>query len=148
MFTDELASVRAAFRPPKPAPTITTRCDVLPFIPLPITLLLYKIQRDDNGLQKFRCGLAAGVGAVASPVDRGFVLCGAAGAAGFHHAIGAIAGRCGDRLAHSYRAIDSGDACDSARRSIFAGGWSAVVCLGVAVRRADRMPGQRGWTER
>jgi hypothetical protein len=38
----------AAFRPPNPAPTITTRCVALPFI-----ASLYKIQRDDNRLQKF-----------------------------------------------------------------------------------------------
>src|SRR5258706_15308935 len=142
MFTDELASVRAAFRPPKPAPTITTRCDVLPFIPLPITLLLYKIQRDDNGLQKFRCGLAAGVGAVASPVDRGFIFCDAPGAARIHDAIGAAAGRCRNRLAYSDWTIDSGDACGSPRRSVFLNDWSAVVCLGVAVRRAGRAAGE------
>ena len=48
IFTSARASVVAAFSPPKPAPTITTRCVCLPFI-----ASLYKIQRDGNPLQKF-----------------------------------------------------------------------------------------------
>src|SRR5258706_10334209 len=145
MLTGTPAIVRAAFRPPKPAPTITTRCAtgcaVLPFILLPITLLLYKIQRDGNGLQKFGCGRASGVGAMARPVNRGFIFCDAPGAARIHDAIGAAAGRCRNRLAYSDWTIDSGDACGFPRRSVFLNDWSAVVCLGVAVRRAGGAAG-------
>ena len=61
MLTGALASAWAAFKPPKPAPTITTRCVALLFISLadlvlPIRLLLYKIQRDGNRLHKIDCG--------------------------------------------------------------------------------------------
>src|SRR5580692_7700265 len=105
MLTGALASDWAAFRPPKPAPTITTRCAGLPSILLlilfvlirfllitflPIKLLLYKIQRDDNRLQEFGCGLASGVVAVGPAVSGRFDLRGARWRAGFHCAIGAV----------------------------------------------------------
>src|SRR5580700_6894459 len=187
MLTGALASDWAAFRPPKPAPTITTRCAGLPsilllilfspirfllivfsliaflviaFLPiafLPIKLLLYKIQRDDNRLHKFAreefgCGLASDVVAVGRPVSGRFDLRGARWRAGVHCAIGAVVGRCRDRLAHSHWADNSGDACDSASRSIFlrflGDARPAVVCLGVAVRRDRRLAGEYGGIER
>src|ERR1700693_2669509 len=110
MLTGARASFWAAFRPPKPAPTITTRCAVWLSIPLPSTLLLYKIQRDGNRLQKFGCGLASGVGAVACSISERRILRGAAGSARVYPAIAAVVGRCRDRLAHPDRATDSGDA--------------------------------------
>jgi hypothetical protein len=79
MLTGALASDWAAFRPPKPAPTITTRCAGLPSILLPIIfllivfllirLLLYKIQRDGKRVQEFGGGLASGVVGVGPPVS-------------------------------------------------------------------------------
>src|SRR5216684_1449449 len=87
------ASVWAALRPPKPAPTITTRwtygCAALPFM-----VLLYKIQRDGHGLKKFSCGLESGVGAMAHPVGRRPAFRGAVGFAHPYQSIGAAAGRC------------------------------------------------------
>jgi hypothetical protein len=49
---------------------------------LPIRLLLYKIQRDGNWVHKIG-EIESGCRAVAVAVDRRFVVCGVAGAAGF-----------------------------------------------------------------
>src|SRR5580704_9546790 len=115
---------------------------VLPFMSgrsvLPIKLLLYKIQRDGNRLQKFGSGPASGVGALDSAIGGRLDFRGAARAAGVHNAIRAIARRCWHWLAHSHRTAHSGDARDSAHRSVFRndllnGIEPALVCLGVAV---------------
>src|SRR5258708_862398 len=147
MLTCARASICAAFRPPRPAPTITTRyadrCAALPFM-----VPLYKIQRDGNGLQNFRGRLACGVDTVARPVGCRFVFCRHAGHAGAPRASGKAVGRRWHRLAYSHRSIDSGDACGASRRSVFNLEWAPVVCLGVALRRNRRLAGENGRTKR
>src|SRR5690348_6940526 len=50
--TGALAKARAAFKPPKPAPTLTTR-GVPWLVILPFEPYLYKIHRDGRWFQKF-----------------------------------------------------------------------------------------------
>src|ERR1700691_5382068 len=128
MLTGARDRASAAFRPPKPAPTITTRWVVLPFI-----APLYKIQRDGNRLGKFRPGRSSGVGTVVGPVRGRFDFRGAAGFACVYTLIGTPTGRRRSRLAHSRRTVDSLDPRDPPHRSVFLNhGWPALVCLGVA----------------
>src|ERR1700733_5808220 len=108
---------------------------LLLIILLPIRLPLYKIQRDGNRLQKFGCGLASGVGAMAFSVGRRCALRGAVESAGVHPSLAALVGRWRNWLAYSHRATDSGDARDSSHRSVFAHdilghGGPALVRLG------------------
>src|ERR1700693_1585317 len=92
ILTSAPASACAAVRPPKPAPTMTTRCRtgcpvvlfmILPIVPLavvaspivvsptvvlPILSSLYKIQRDGNWLPNFRGRAAPDADALACAV--------------------------------------------------------------------------------
>src|SRR5579863_3156523 len=147
ILTGAPASFSAAFRPPKPLPTITTRYSPVCAALLSI-LLLYKIQRDGKRLQKFCGGVASGVGAVVFSAGRRFVVCGVVDSADVYGAFGAAFGRCGNWMAHSNRATDRGEARGSARGSVFGEHERArVVCVGVAVRRGCGMVGRHGGAE-
>src|SRR5579863_6483529 len=105
--TGAFARTRAAFRPPNPEPTITTRgLSERRLSELLITSLrrrscrpccyeshLYKIQRDGRRFQKFFRPRSSIVGACGHAVSGGFNLRRAADGAGVHAALGAPAGR-------------------------------------------------------
>src|ERR1035438_4801855 len=148
IWTEAPARARAALRPPKPAPTITTRGITLRVILL-LCPHLYKIQRDGRRFQKFFGKQDSGVGSSGDAFGRRPDFCRAAVCDCVYSAVGAPAGGCRDRVAHSSRAADSGDARDPACGFVFFNdGGPALVCLGVVVRPSRGPVGRCAWTQR
>src|SRR6266700_4781427 len=133
IWTGALASARAAFKPPNPAPTITTR-GIAWLVILLSVLHLYKIQPDGRGFQKFsdsNCALASPGDALRGRHD----FCRPVECACVHQSISASARGCRNRMAHSDGPADSGDACHPTRGFVFFHhGKQAMVRLGVALR--------------
>src|SRR5437867_2072086 len=132
IWTDAFARVFAALRPPKPAPTMTTRGVTLLAILLS-ALHLYKIHRDGRWFQKFfdvDCGVGSRGDAFHGRPD----FCCLAGRPSVHTTLCTFARRRGNWLAHSHRAANSGSARYPARGFVFFNdGGKAMVRLGVAL---------------
>src|ERR1700674_1501808 len=86
---------------------------------------------------------------VPDPLSCRFAFCCPAVGLELRRAGTALAARWGDGVAHPQRAIDAADALDYPRRSVLGGHeWAALVCLGMAVRRAGCRHSPRAGTER
>src|SRR5579871_852626 len=127
--TGPRASFCAAHSPPKPAPTITTRCLLLPFI-----VLLYKIHRDGIGFHKFESRAESTLGAMDSSLRcRPDFHCAAQPSLLFQSFV-AVAGRCRNRLAHSHRATDPRNSRRAAHGPVLVlHGGPTLVCVGMAL---------------
>ena len=157
ILTSAFARACAAFRPPKPAPTITTRgftslsiwlVPTLLLLTLPFFSYLYKIQPDGRRFQKFFRNRYSCMGSLGAAVGGGFDLYRTVVRAPVYASFSASVGRCWHRVAYPHGAADSRHTYDSARGFVlFDHDGQAVVCVGVAVRRGGGKTGSMARAE-